>query len=135
MAFPEAELHQLFASNPDGSVGRYLVSKEVRDAMFAGVEPPDYSRIRVPVLAFFGLPAPLEDQMKRYNPQTAEEGVRVGLRYAMSLGWVASNTAALKKGVPGARVVNLPEANTYIFLSNEADVLRELRAFVSGLPR
>jgi hypothetical protein len=112
-----------------------LVSKEVRDAMFAGVEPPDYSRIRVPVLAFFGLPAPLEDQMKRYNPQTAEEGVRVGLRYAMSLGWVASNTGALKKGVPGVRVVNLPEANTYIFLSNEADVLREVRAFVAELPR
>jgi hypothetical protein len=103
--------------------------------MFAGIQPPDYSRIRVPVLAFFAVPAALEDQMKRYNPQTAEDGARVGLRYAMSLGWVASNAAALKRGVPGARIVNLPKANTCIFLSNEADVLREVRAFVAELPR
>jgi non-heme chloroperoxidase len=35
--------------------------------------------------------------------------------------------------LPSARVVRLPGANHYVFLSNEADVLREMRAFLSRL--
>jgi hypothetical protein len=31
-------------------------------------------------------------------------------------------------------VVRLPNANHYVFMSNEADVLREMRAFINGLP-
>jgi pimeloyl-ACP methyl ester carboxylesterase len=41
MAFPEAELRQLLASNPDGTVGANLISREVRDAMAAGIQAPD----------------------------------------------------------------------------------------------
>jgi hypothetical protein len=37
-------------------------------------------------------------------------------------------------GVPSARVVRLPHANPYVFLSNEADVLGEMRAFLATLP-
>jgi non-heme chloroperoxidase len=36
-------------------------------------------------------------------------------------------------GVPSARVVRLPNANHFVFLSNEADVLREMNAFIGGL--
>jgi hypothetical protein len=39
----------------------------------------------------------------------------------------------LLAGVPTARVVELSEANLYMFLSNEADVLREVRAFAATL--
>jgi len=40
---------------------------------------------------------------------------------------------SIEDGLPGARVVKLPGANHYVYLSNEADVLREMRAFVRGL--
>ena len=33
-----------------------------------------------------------------------------------------------------ARVIEMPAANHYVFLSNEAYVLQELRAFLDGLP-
>jgi len=36
--------------------------------------------------------------------------------------------------VPSARVVRLPRANHFVFLSNEDDVLREMNAFLSNLP-
>jgi non-heme chloroperoxidase len=135
MAFPEAELRQLYAANADGTLGRYLVSEEVRDAMFAGIAKPDYARIRVPVLAFYALPVALEDQMKKYQPQNAAEGSAMGLTYGFDLAWVARNADALKRRVPDARIVELPGANSYLFLSNEADVLRELRAFLAELGR
>jgi len=40
---------------------------------------------------------------------------------------------AFEKGVSTARVVRLPGAHHYVYLSNEADVLREMRAFLAGL--
>ena len=39
----------------------------------------------------------------------------------------------LKRSVPDVRVVDLPEAGHYVFLTREADVLRELKAFVADL--
>ena len=43
--------------------------------------------------------------------------------------------ADLRTGVPNARLVELPGANLYMFVSNEADIIRELRAFAATLPR
>ena len=42
-------------------------------------------------------------------------------------------TEGFQKGVPSARVVLFPIADHYVFLSNEADVLREMRTFLAGL--
>ena len=41
---------------------------------------------------------------------------------------------AFESGVLSARVVRLPHANHYVFLSNEADVLREMNGFLANLP-
>ena len=40
---------------------------------------------------------------------------------------------AFADGVPKAHVVRLPNAHHYIFLSSEAEVLREIRAFLATL--
>lgn len=40
---------------------------------------------------------------------------------------------AFKAGVPAARVVLLPNASHMVFQSNEADVLREMNAFLATL--
>ena len=40
---------------------------------------------------------------------------------------------AFESGLPAARVVRIPNANHYVFLSNEADVLREMNTFIAGL--
>jgi pimeloyl-ACP methyl ester carboxylesterase len=39
----------------------------------------------------------------------------------------------LKSGVPNARFVDLPGAGHFVFLTREADVLRETRTFVQAL--
>jgi hypothetical protein len=40
----------------------------------------------------------------------------------------AEQAKAFERGVPSARVVRLTHANHYVFKSNEAGVLREMRA-------
>lgn len=41
---------------------------------------------------------------------------------------------AFQTGVPFARVVRIPNADHFVFRSNEADVIREMNAFLAGLP-
>jgi len=40
----------------------------------------------------------------------------------------------LKRKVTNARFVDLPSAGPYLFLTKEADVLREIHSFVAALP-
>jgi hypothetical protein len=40
---------------------------------------------------------------------------------------------AVENGVATARVITLPGAHHYVFLSNQADVIREMRGFLTGL--
>ena len=56
IAFPESELRNDFATNPDGSMGEYRTPVSVQNAITAGMRKPDYCCIRVPVLAFYTLP-------------------------------------------------------------------------------
>jgi hypothetical protein len=133
MAFPESELRQIYNVNPDGSLGDYLVSKGVRDAMFAGRTYPDYSRIRVPVLAFFDMPAALAVQLSKHQPQSKEQAAALGAQYVTSQVWSAVNSNALRRAIPAAKIVYLAGANNYIFLTNETEVVHETSAFVEGV--
>ncbi len=48
--------------------------------------------------------------------------------------WLTTKQAkAFEDGVPTAHVVRLPGADHYVYLSNEADVLREMKPFLSNL--
>jgi non-heme chloroperoxidase len=73
-SFPEAELRQQFAANPDGSVGRSLMSLEIRRAITVDARiKPDYSRIRVPVLAIYQAEGPFEKVAARYTIRNEQE--------------------------------------------------------------
>ncbi len=133
IAFPESELRNVYATKPDGSMGDYQTPVSVRDAITAGMRKPDYSGIRVPVLAFFTLPASLEKQMERYQPRTAEERAAMKQVFASDLEWARRAIDRMRSDVPAARVVEMPGADHYIFLSNEAEVLLEIRQFVTTL--
>ena len=47
----------------------------------------------------------------------------------------AAQLESVESGLPTAHVVRIPNADHYIFLSHEADVLREMNAFLDGLDK
>ncbi len=47
--------------------------------------------------------------------------------------WTEKQLKAFKDGVPSLRVVRLRNASHYVFLSNESDVLHEMRTFLATL--
>jgi non-heme chloroperoxidase len=105
---PEAELRQFYVSRPNGGVKERDTSKAA-DAIVAGGQK--YQNIHSPVLAIYSLPQEKVDS-------THEE----------------AQAKAFEKGISSARVVWVPHANHYVFFSNEADVLREMHAFLGSLP-
>jgi non-heme chloroperoxidase len=130
VAFPEAELRQLFAAKPDGSMGPSLLSPTVRKAIVDdGRVKPDYAHVRVPVLAVFRTPPPFEEVARDFTIGNDEERDAVRQRYDAGRVMISKWENDLRAGVPTAHIVELPGANLYMFLSNEADVLREIRAF------
>ena len=131
---PEAELRQQFAANPDGSVGRSLMSLEIRRAITVDARiKPDYSRIRVPVLAIYQAQGPFEKVAARYTIRNEQERAALRQEYAATRAMYSRWQDDLRAAVPTARIVELLTANPFMFLSNEADVLREIRAFAATL--
>jgi pimeloyl-ACP methyl ester carboxylesterase len=133
VAFPEAELRNTVTENPDGSMGRSTTPHGMQDEIFRGMRKPDYSRVRVPVLAFVVLPTPISEQLQRYHPKDADERDAVEKVYLTEVAFAERAIGILNDGVPGARVVRLTDARHHVFLSNEGDVLQEIRAFLVTL--
>src|SRR6516165_5511606 len=97
----------------------------ISQAIMAGMQK--YTDIRVPTLAIYAVPhatgQPYKDDAARVAAEARDEAN------------TGAQAKAFESGVPGARVVRLPHANHYVFFSNEADVLREMNAFLGSLPQ
>jgi pimeloyl-ACP methyl ester carboxylesterase len=91
-----------------------------------------YTEIRVPILAVCAVPHNLDRMFNspalKNNP-AAQEAIK-----ADDLARTSAQANAFEAGVPSAHVVRLPNADHYVFNSNEADVLREMNAFLATLP-
>jgi non-heme chloroperoxidase len=136
LALPEAELRAGFEAAADGSVGAARSPGWVSRAIGTGRPPRDYSRIKVPVLAIsdavdFDLSHLRPDQPQPRNDEERAVLIAFGkATQAVFDRWSAN----LKRGVPNARIVDMPGATHYLWMTREADVLREIRTFVAALP-
>jgi non-heme chloroperoxidase len=132
---PESELHQAF-EDVNGAVGPARVPQWVSRAIGQGqVFRRDYSGIRVPVLALMNDVETTEELLAAsgYQPKDAGERERIDRFMARSRIVFGRFTAKLTRPVPTARIVKYPLAGHYLFITREADVLREVHAFVAGL--
>jgi len=134
ITMPEAELRAEFAENPDGSVGSFRTPGYVPQAIIAGDHKHDYSQIRVPVLAFVGYPNLPQEQIRRNHVTDRAERTTVEAAYGVYVGMARNRIKRIAAAAGGARTVDLWGANHLVFLSNETDVLREMRVFLAGLP-
>ena len=82
-----------------------------------------YDTIPVPMLAIYAVPMQLPELASAENRERSAELDKVRL----------AQSNAFEKGLPSARVVRMPNAGHVIYQTNEADVLSEMYAFISGL--
>ena len=89
-------------------------------------EEQKYTKITGPCLAIFAVP---HDHAPPTDPAHQAAAAAFELKRSTDM----SN--AFEAGVRSAHVIRLPNANHYVFRSNEADVLRAMNEFLSRLPQ
>jgi pimeloyl-ACP methyl ester carboxylesterase len=131
VSIPEAELRQQWESDANGKVLRQrdLPGGAALGSLF--LSPRKYSSIPVPALVIFANP----HRQGRWVEQNTDVSVKAAAdAYSTALTALTSKQEkAVKEAVPTAHVIELPNANHFVFLSNEADVLREIIDFVAGV--
>ena len=126
--YPEAELRQQRNATPDGRVGK---EREFPGYATLLTGMKKYADIPVPALVIFGIPHGLGAEVDNSTDPTVRERAKA---YTEALtGMTERQAKAIEGAVPTAHVVRLPGAHHYMYLSNEADVLREMRSFLSRL--
>ena len=84
-----------------------------------------YTSIPVPALAIYACP----HNWDRFAGDPARKAALVTDDTRRCTAWAE----AFRRGVPSARVVLIPNADHYVYLSNEAQVVREMNGFLAGL--
>ena len=127
---PEAELRQTWDTTADGRPvnRREFPGGPMFGAILAG--PNRFGAITVPPLAIFAIPHVPERWIEHSSDPTVRQAAKV---YFGAIDALADRQArTFERGVPTARVVRL-RGSHHVFLSNERDVLREMRTFAREL--
>ena len=126
--YPEGELRQQYSTTPEGRVGnqREFPGDAV---MLQGMKK--YAEIPVPALVIFAIPR----AQAKWVDESTDPKVREAAKAFSAADLVLTTRQAkvFEDGVPTAHVVRLRGADHYVYLSNEADVLREMKFFLSTL--
>jgi hypothetical protein len=120
----ERDLKEMQQNLPESRIAQAAPVPAITWAIMAGMQK--CTDIRAPILAIYALPhatgQPFKDDAARAVAEAQDEAI------------TGVQAKAFESGVPSARVVRLAHANHYVFLSNEADVLREMNAFLGRVP-
>jgi non-heme chloroperoxidase len=120
---PEAEVRQLYRIDGSGRVGAWIGHAFANQSVM--LEEERFERIDTPLLAIFSYPS------APYPTQTDSPAKLTAYRAAEK----SRKEAQIKifREQPHAKVVVIPNATHYIFLSHPAEVISEIRHFVDGL--
>ncbi len=126
----EAEFRQTWDSTDDGRPAKHRDFPGWSAMMAMMTITKRHTNIPVPALVIFSLPHVQETWMIMSSDPAVRKAAEA---YFTMLDTLTEKQAkAFEDGVPTARVVRLRGMH-YIFLSNEPDVLREIRTFLANL--
>ena len=127
-ALPEAELRQIRTIDPCERLGAADRRPEIRQAVLAGSQRS--STIEVPALAIYASPHALGPWTE--DAPEHRSAFEVFVRFDRATTERQAN--AFRRGVPQSRVVLLPNAHHFLFVTHQTEVVREIGAFIATLP-
>jgi pimeloyl-ACP methyl ester carboxylesterase len=125
---PESELRQEWITLPNGRIeGRRKFPGSA--ILMRGTK--NYTNIPVPALIIFANPHRLGPWFERNtDPMVAAQ---TAAYLAQFQAFTAKQERAIRDAVPSAHVITITGANHFVFITNEAHVLRDMRAFLATL--
>ena len=121
---PESEVRQDFRIGEDGKVGEWLGHGYPNQSVMLAEER--FHSIETPLLAIFSFPS------APYPSQTSDPKKLAASRAAETSREEAQ--IAIFREQPHAKVIVIPNATHYIFLSREEEVISQITDFVNSLP-
>jgi pimeloyl-ACP methyl ester carboxylesterase len=128
-AFSESEIRSMYEVNPDGSIGMFRARAGIGRLIDAGAKRRDYRGITVPVLSIFAMPDPPADGWADRS-QEYRDAARLVDETLTSI--LRGSQRQLKESVPSARILKWPGASHFLFITQEEEVVREIRDFVAA---
>jgi pimeloyl-ACP methyl ester carboxylesterase len=128
---PLAAICNMIRMDASGRILGAITPPEISGKLLAGLQPAAYTRIQAPALGIFNHVSP-QFRMPYYwalNPAEQEEFNRS--IDALSK-WDEDAVQRFRSEVKGSRVVELPNTNHYVYIVDEALVVREMRKFLLG---
>jgi pimeloyl-ACP methyl ester carboxylesterase len=126
---PLAAICNMIRTDPSGRVVGAITPPEISSKILEGLQPAEYNRIQAPALGIFNNITP-QYRMPYYwylEPATQEEFNRNIKSLAT---WIDGAIQRFRSGVKNSRVIELHDTNHYVFIVDEALVVREMRKFL-----
>jgi pimeloyl-ACP methyl ester carboxylesterase len=126
---PLAAICNMIRMDPSGRVVGAITPPEISSKIYAGLQPAEYGRIQAPALGIFNKITP-QYRLPYYwylDPAGQEEFNRNIEALAK---WIEGAIQRFRTGVKNSRVIELHDTNHYVFIVDEALVVREMRKFL-----
>jgi pimeloyl-ACP methyl ester carboxylesterase len=130
MTVPEAEVRATSMFGPTGRYQRDITPDSIGAAIIAGVELPAYSRISAPALAFYAVADSVADLIPSYAALDSAGRAAAQKVYGVFTPFARTAREQFQREARQGRVIELHGAHHYVFISNAAEVARDMRAFL-----
>jgi hypothetical protein len=136
VALPEAEIRTNSYFGPDGRLTKHPAPRPTSNAsakVLSATARSEYARITVPALAIYTVIESPAQFFRRYSVFDAENQALAQRFFETQTGWMKMVRDRFRAEVKRGTVIEIPGANHYIFISHEAQVEAEMRAFLARL--
>jgi non-heme chloroperoxidase len=126
---PLAAICNMIRTDPSGRVIGAITPPEISSKIYAGLQPAEYDHIQAPALGIFNKITP-QYRLPYYwylDPAKQEEFNRNIESLAR---WIEGAIQRFRSSVKNSRVIELQDTNHYVFIVDEALVVREMRKFL-----
>jgi hypothetical protein len=112
-----------------GRVAGAITPPQISSKIYEGLQPAEYDRIEAPALGIFNKITP-EYRLPYYWYLDAAKQEEFDRNIKSLAEWVEGAIHRFRSGVKNSRVVELHDTNHYVFIVDEALVVREMRKFL-----
>ena len=130
---PEADFRAVTGFDSEGRYRGDATPDSLALLMTRRLSAPDYHRLRCPSLAIYVVPDSAGALVRWYAQLDSAGRVDAEHYLPVSRAWQQASIREYQRSAPSPRVLEIHNADHYVFLSNRAETLHAIRAFVVTL--
>lgn len=131
LVLPESEVRATTHFDTTGHYRGDVTSDSLASSIMGHLQPPAYARLRSPALAIFAASDSIQLLVPYYTAldSTGQQAVK---RFAALFAPLRiASVEQFRREVPSGEVLEIRNANHYVFISNQSETLQAIRAFLA----